>query len=424
MSLFVDESDARERDAADPLASLRGRFYLIPDTIYMDGNSLGLLSRDAETSILHALDQWKRLGIGGYAAGDPSWYYLGEELGALMAPLVGASADEVVATGTTTSNLHSLVTTFYRPHGERRQIVCTDLDFPSDRYALASDISLLGGDPARDLIAVPSRDGRFVDEDAIIAALTDDVALAVLPSVLYRSGQLLDIARLTAAAHARGIAIGFDCAHSVGAIPHEFDKWGVDFAFWCGYKYLNGGPGGLAGLYVNRQHHAMLPALRGWWGYDKTRQFDMDPDFVAAGTAGSWQLTANPLFSAAALRGSLAIIGEIGMPALRTRSLALTDYLITLLDDLAPLGYTNGTPRANERRGGHIAVEHPEAARITKALKARGVVPDFRTPNVIRLAPIALYTSYHDIWQTMRHLAAIVETGEYATLPPGRDLIA
>lgn len=426
MARLDDEARAQQFDRADPLAGMRERFFIPEQTIYMDGNSLGLLSRDAEAEIVRAVDAWRRLGVDGWTRADPPWFRLGEDLGAMQAPLVGASAASVVATGTTTVNLHALVATFYQPIGNRTQIVCAGLDFPSDRYALASQVALRGRDPRRQLVVIPSHDGRTIDEDACIDAFTDRVALVVLPSVLYRSGQLLDIARLTAAAHARGILIGFDCAHSIGAIPHAFEEWEVDFAFWCTYKYLNSGPGGIGALYVHPRHHARLPALRGWWGYDKDRQFDMVAEFVPAGHAGSWQISTVPLLSAAALRGSLRCFAEVGIDAIRAKSLALTTYLIDLLDELADprYGYAVGTPREPARRGGHVAVEHAEAPRVVKALKARGVIPDFRPPNVIRLAPIALYTSFHEVWQTVQHLKAIIEQGEHLRYPPGREVVA
>ena len=411
------EDYARAHDAADPLAAFRDRFYLAPGTIYLDGNSLGLLSRDAEAEVLRTLDQWKRLGVDGWMRADPPWFWVGEELGRQVAPLVGADPDEVVVTGSTTVNLHALVASFYRPVGERRRIVASALDFPSDVYALQSQIALRGGDPERDLILVPSADGRTLDEAELIAAMTDEVALVVLPSVIYRSGQLLDMARLTAAARERGIPIGFDCAHSAGAVPHRFSEWGVDFAVWCSYKYLNAGPGSVAGLYVNRRHFGTAPGLAGWWGSDKERQFDMRHDFEGAGGAGAWQISTPPLLSTAPLAGSLRIVAEAGMDAIRTKSLAQTDYLMGLLEASGlteqPYAYRIGTPREADRRGGHVAVEHDAGPRIARALKRRGVIPDFRPPDVVRLAPIPLYTSYHDIWQTVRHLRAIIDAGEH-----------
>ena len=422
------EYHARRLDEADPLAAYRDRFYRAPGTIYLDGNSLGLLSRDAEAEVLRVLDEWKRLGVDGWLRADPPWFWVGEELGRLVAPLVGAEPEEVVVTGSTTVNLHALVATFYRPDGARRGIVATALDFPSDVYALQGQIALRGGDPERDLVLVASDDGRTVDEDAVIAAMTDETALVVMPSVVYRSGQLLDIERLTAAARGRGIPIGFDCAHSAGAVPHRFSEWGVDFAFWCSYKYLNAGPGSVGGLYVNRRHFGTAPGLAGWWGSRKERQFDMRHEFEGAAGAGAWQISTPPLLATAPLIGSLRHFADAGIEALRAKSLAQTTYLMDLLDGTgltaAPYNYRIGTSRDDDRRGGHVAVEHDAGPRIARALKRRGVIPDFRPPDVIRLAPIPLYTSYQDIWLTVEHLRAIIDAGEHEAGEAVREIVA
>jgi kynureninase len=419
---------ARALDARDDLASFRERFYLPEDALYFDGNSLGLLSRDAEAAVLRALDQWKTLGIDGWMKADPAWFTFGEELGRLSAALVGAEPDEVIVTGTTTVNLHQLAATFYQPSGARRKIIATGLDFPSDIYALQSQIRLKGGNPDTDLVAVPSRDGRTVDEEDLIAAMTDEVALAILPSVLYRSGQLLDIGRLTAAAHERGILIGFDCAHSAGSVPHHFDRDDVDFAFWCGYKYLNSGPGSVGALYVNRRHFGTTPGLTGWWGYHKERQFDMLHTWESAPGAGAFQISTVPLLSTAPLLGSLTMFQEAGIERLREKSLAMTDYLIELIEGQGllhePFGYRIGTPRDHARRGGHVAVEHDAGPRIAKALKQAGVIPDFRPPDVVRLAPIPLYTSYEDCWRVVKALRDVIESGAYLKVAEGRELVA
>jgi kynureninase len=350
-------------------------------------------------------------------AADPPWFTLGEALGARMAALVGATPEAVVVTGSTTVNLHQMVGTFYRPEGVRRKIIATALDFPSDIYALQSQILLRGGDPARDLVQVPSRDGRTIDEDDIISAITDEVALVVLPSVLYRSGQLLDMARLTAAAHERGALIGFDCAHSAGAMPHQFDIWGIDFAIWCSYKYLNAGPGAVGALFVHPRHFGRSPSLAGWWGYRKDRQFEMVHDWEGAHHAGAFQISTVPLLSTAALLGSMTIFEEAGIDAIRAKSLAQTDYLIALIEAAGlcdePYGYLIGTPREHARRGGHVAIEHKDGARIAQALIARNIVVDFRKPNVVRLAPIALYTTYEELWRTAQALRDIIERGEH-----------
>lgn len=424
----TDLAYAEELDRGDPLAGFRKRFYVQPGQLYFDGNSLGLLSRDAEAAVLRVLDEWKTLGIDGWLGAPSPWYYLGEELGRQSAPLIGAEPDEVVVTGTTTTNLHNLVATFYRPEGARRKIVATALDFPSDLYALRSQIALRGGDPDSDLVLVGSRDGRTIEEDDLIAALGDDTALLMLPAVLYRSGQLFDIARLTAEAHARGVLVGYDCCHSIGAIPHRFDEWDVDFACWCNYKYLNNGPGGTGGLYVNRRHFGRTPGLAGWWGSNKGRQFDMASVYDQAPDAGAWQISTVQVLSSAPLVGSLAIFAEAGIERVRAKSLAMTRYMMDLLAAegllAAPYNYAIGTPNEDERRGGHVAVEHADGPRIVKALKARGVIPDFRQPNVIRLAPIALYTSHADVWHVVQHLRAIIDGGEHEAFETGRELVA
>jgi kynureninase len=425
---LLSEEHARALDARDPLASFRDRFYVRPGTIYMDGNSLGLLSRDAEAAVLDALEDWKQLGIDGWLNANPPWFYIGEELGTLSAGLVGAEPDEVVVTGTTTVNLHNLVATFYRAQGHRRKIVATGLDFPSDVYALQSQIALQGGDPETDRVLVPSRDGRIVAEEDLIAAMTEEVALVLLPSVFYRSGQLLDIAALTAAAHSRDIPIGFDCAHSAGSVPHRFDEWGVYFAFWCNYKYLNAGPGSVGTLYVNRRHFGRQPGLAGWWGYLKERQFDMLHQWEGAAGAGAWQISTPPILSTAPLLGSLRMFQEAGIERVREKSLEQTAYLMRLLEASGltgdAYGYGIGTPREPERRGGHVAVEHAHGPQIARALKARGVVPDFRPPNIVRLAPIALYTSYHEVWQVVQHLRAIVDEASYRQFAEERGIVA
>jgi len=414
------EDHAHALDAQDPLARFRDRFYVQPDVTYLDGNSLGLLSKDAEAAVLNALESWKQHAVSGWTAADPAWFTLGESLGARIAPFVGAAPEHVVVTGTTTVNLHQLVGSFYRPEGDRRKIVATSLDFPSDVYALQSLLRSRGMHPDDDLVLVPSRDGRTLQTEDILAAITDEVAVVLMPSVLYRSGQLLDIPRLTREAHTRGAIIGFDCAHSIGAIPHAFDAWEVDFAFWCTYKYLNAGPGAVGALYVHPRHADVQPALAGWWGYRKDRQFDMAHQWEGAAHAGAFQISTIPLLSAAPLLGSLTIHEEAGLDAIRAKSLAQTDYLIALLEasglTSAPYAYRIGTPRDHAIRGGHVAVEHDAAASISAALRERGYIVDFRPPDVIRIAPIALYTQYVDLWRTGQVLREIIDTGAHLTV--------
>ena len=340
---------------------------------------------------------------------------------------MGASPDEIVLSASTTVNLHALVSTFYEPKGRRTKIVADELNFPSDIYALESEIRLKGLDPREHLVLVRSRDGRIIDEEDVLAAFDDSVALALLPGVLYRSGQLLDMERLTSAAHKRGIVIGFDCAHSAGALPHDLSKWGADFAFWCSYKYLNGGPGSPAFLYVNRKHFHRTPGLAGWFGYDKARQFDMALEFHHARSAGGWQIGTPSVLSASTVLPSLELFGRAGMERLRKKSLALTDFLMAMVDGVLsrePYGYSIGTPREAARRGGHVSLEHHEAWRICQALKKRRIIPDFRPPRVIRIAPVPLYNSFGDVLAVARALKEIVDRREYEAFSTQRDAVS
>lgn len=424
--LFQPGQDvARQLDQQDPLASFRDEFYLQAGMIYLDGNSLGLLSKRAEESLLLMLDSWKRYGIDGWTEGTHPWFFLSENLGAKMAELVGAKPEEVIVTGSTTVNLHQLVTTFFRPQGKQTKILADELNFPSDIYALQAQLRLHGLDPAEHLILVKSKDGRCLNEADIVAAMTDEVALIVLPSVLYRSGQLLDMERLTKAAHERGILIGFDACHSIGAIPHKLSEWGVDFAFWCTYKYLNSGPGGVAGLYVNEKHHGRVPGLAGWFSSDKKKQFDMKHELEPAHHAGAYQIGTPHVLSIAPLIGSLQLFAEANIERIREKSLNLNRYLLYLIEtELQGMGFSIGNPVEDHRRGGHVSLEHQEAVRICKALKAEKVVPDYRAPNVIRLAPVALYTSYEDVWEAVQRLKTIMVDKKYEQYASERGVVA
>ncbi|MFX1517411.1 MAG: kynureninase [Promethearchaeota archaeon] len=416
MYTFITTEDyAKQLDLEDPLREFRSSFFIPKNTIYLDGNSLGLLPKDAEQSLLRVINEWKTKGIYGWFEGERPWWYYGETLGAKMAPLVGAEPNEVVATGTTTVNLHSLISTFYHPQGKRTKILADELDFPTDIYALKSQIKLKGLDPEQHLVLVPPS-GRFFEEEKIVDLMTDDIALILLPSALYRSGQLLDIAYLTKEAHKREIPIGFDCCHSVGAVPHYFDDWGVDFAVWCSYKYLNSGPGGTAFLYVNKKHFLRDPGLTGWFGYVKEKQFDMLLDFEHAKSAGGWQMSSSNILCSAPIEGALSVMLEAGIDRIREKSIKITSYLISLIDDLLsqdPYNFEVGTPRDPERRTGHVAIEHAEAFRITEALKSKGVVTDYRPPNIIRVAPVALYNTYYEVWQIVQLLQEIIINEEY-----------
>lgn len=412
----TEEDFASKLDDKDPLAVFKSRFYRLKDSIYMDGNSLGLMSVDAEKSLLRIVEEWKTLGIKGWNGGKIPWIIYAEKLGEMQAPLVGAEPEEVVATGGTTVNLHALVSSFYNPEGKRRKILADELNFPSDLYALSSQIRLRGGDPDECLMLVKSRDGLIIEEDDIIDFMTDEIQLALLPSVYYRSGQLLDIEELTKEAHKKGIIIGFDCSHSVGVVPHYFSDWGTDFAFWCNYKYMNGGPGSTGSLYVNKRHFGSQPGLAGWFGNDRSTMFEMRTSFDPAKTATAWEIGTTTMLSSAPIEGSLKMMYEAGIQCIRDKSKKITAYLIYLIDELLsddPYNYGIASPRNPERRGGHVGVMHEDAWKINQALITLGVIPDFRPPNIIRLAPIPLYNSYRDVWNVVQHLKQVIDNKEH-----------
>ncbi len=415
---------ARQLDKQDELAHYRNEFYLPEDAIYMDGNSLGLLSKRAERTLHELLHSWKTFGIDGWTEGQNPWFFLSEQVGTAMEPLVGGTTGEVIATGSTTTNLHQLAATFYQPSGTKTKILADELNFPSDIYALKSQLTLKGYAPDEHLVQVKSQDGRYLDEDVIIAAMTDDIALIVLPAVLYRSGQVLDMKKLAKAAKERNIPIGFDLCHSIGAIPHELHDWGVDFAFWCTYKHLNGGPGSVGGLFIHTKHFGETPGLAGWFGSSKESQFDMDHTMDPAVHAGAYQIGTPHVLSLAPVIGALEYFEEIGIAKVREKSLQLTAYLLKLIQqELAEHQFTIGNP-LDDARGGHVLLEHEEAARICKALKAAGVIPDFRKPNGVRLAPVALYNSFEDVWHTVQKLKKIMDEKHYEQFENKRGVVA
>lgn len=420
----TDRDYAKRRDLLDPIRHIRDRFYINPG-IYMDGNSLGLLCKDAEASLARIINEWKELGINGWTRAEKPWFTFAEDLAAQFAPLVGAEPAEIILHSSTTVNIHALIASFYSPQGKKRKILIEKHAFPTDRYAVSSQLILRGLDPEKNLKEVSNPDNSFMDEGDIIDAMTEDVALILLPSVLYRSGQLLDIERLAKAAHERDMVIGFDCSHSVGAVPHSFSDLYVDFACWCTYKYCNSGPGGIAGLYVNKKHFHKKPALRGWFGSDKAKQFNMPQKFEQAENAGAWQTGTPHILSLAPLEGALKIINETGISAIRKKSLQLTDYLIDLAEqELIPHGFSIGTPLETKRRGGHVALKHENAIQINEALKAKDIVADFRYPDIIRLAPVALYNTFHDVWQVIQTIKLITETDDYLNYGSDRGIVA
>jgi kynureninase len=428
MSVFsVSRETAAARDEQDPLAEFRHRFE-VPGEQYMDGNSLGPISTDAERTLDRVVDEWRERGIEGWTEGEHSWWNYAEYLGERLAPYVGAAGEEVVIANSTTVNIHTLLGTFLDHVADTpgavedspvdasgNVVVANELDFPTDHYAIRAQFGQRGLDPDDHLRLVESRDGRTIDADDVAAAMDEDVGILFMPTALYRSGQLFDVERLTELAHDHGALAGFDAAHSIGAVPHGFSDAGVDFAVWCSYKYLNAGPGAIAGLYVNERHHGLTPALPGWWGNEKESQFDLELEYAPAQSAGAWQIGTVPMFSAAPLEGSLDLLDEAGIGQVREKSLELTAFLSTLVEDLADAGYDYqvGTPRAAERRGGHVAVEHPDADQVSQALRERGVVVDYRPPNVVRICPAPLYVGFEDVYDVAETLRAVIDEGAH-----------
>lgn len=421
----VTLEDATHLDKQDELSNYRDEFYIQDGTIYMDGNSLGLLSKRAETSTLELLESWKRFGIDGWQSGEHPWFYLSESLGKEMAPLVGAKESEVIVTGSTTVNLHQILSTFYQPTQSRYKIVADELNFPTDTYAIKSHLHARGFSEETHLKVVESTDGNFISEEDIIASFSEDVSIAVLPSVWYRSGQILNMKRITEAAHEKGVLVAFDLSHSAGSIPHNLHDWDVDFAFWCTYKHLNGGPGAVGAMFVHEKHFGTRPGLAGWFGSNKEAQFNLDQTMTVADGGGAYQIGTPHVLNLAPLIGSLSIFSEVGIDRIRKKSLQLTSFMIELIQQvLAAYDFTIATPLEEDVRGGHVYIEHKEAARICKALKTKGVIPDFRAPSGIRLAPVALYNSYTDVWNTVQILKEIMEEKAYESYANERDVIA
>ena len=388
--------------------------FAMPSGIYLDGNSLGVMPHAARQRTEARLEQWRHHA----ALGWEDWYGLAESLSPSIARLVGAQPSEVIATGSITANLHALLSTLYRPEGERRVIVATSLDFPTDLYALAAWAGRGGGE----LRLVPSRDGHTLHQGDLQEALRGDVALALFPTVLYRSGQRLDVPLLTAAAHASGALIGWDAAHSIGAMPHEFHDDGADFAVWCHYKYLNAGPGAPGGLFLHERWHHLTPGLPGWWGNDKGNQFEMTPGYRKASGAGAYQMGTPSILALAALEGALSVFEDLDMGQVRARSLALSDHLINLADRHLP-EMTVVTPRPHHERGGHVSLAHPEARALSVALRKMGVVPDYREPDLLRLAPVALYNTETELGEVVRLLRTLLDSGQHRLMGKAASVV-
>jgi kynureninase len=422
MDFSADEEFALQLDEGDPLRPFREKFHLPlgPDgkpLIYLAGNSLGLMPKAARKIVEQELDDWARLAVDAHLKAATPWYTYHETLREPAARLVGAQPREVICMNSLTVNLHLMMATFYQPTKTRCKILMEEPAFPSDTYAIKTQIVHHGFDPKDALVLARPRNGEFTvrpdDIEALLEKQGDQIALVLMAGVNFFTGQLFDIEKITAAAQKRGCIVGIDLAHAIGNVPLALHDWNVDFAVWCSYKYLNAGPGAVAGAFVHERHatNRELPRLAGWFGNDPNTRFrlHLEPEFVAVPSADGWQVSNPPIFSMAPLRASLSIFDEAGgMEALRAKSIKLTGYLQFLLEASAAAGkrYTVITPRDPKERGCQLSIlahEHPKE--LFKKLEAAGVKCDFREPNVIRVAPTPLYNTFREAWRFARILA-------------------
>src|SRR5947207_1887736 len=420
MHFSANEDFALQLDAEDPLRQFREQFHLplgkdAKPVIYFAGNSLGLMPKPSRQIVEEELENWAKLGIDAHHATGTPWYTYNEGLREATARLVGAKAVEVICMNSLTVNLHLMMATFYRPMKSRFKLLMEEPAFPSDTYAIKTQIIHHGLDPKDALVLVRPRKGEFTirTEDFIelIAKHADQLAVVIIGAVNFFSGQLFDIAEITAVAQNRGIVIGFDLAHAIGNVPLSLHEWNVDFAVWCSYKYLNAGPGAVAGAFVHERHatNTKLPRFAGWFGNDpNTRcRLHLEPEFVPVSSADGWQISNPPIFAMAPLRASLAIFDDAGgMGDLRTKSVRLTGYLEFLLTENGSKKFTVITPCEPDARGCQLSIlAHQHPKELLKELEGAGVKCDFREPNVIRVAPTPLYNTFHDVWSFAHILA-------------------
>jgi kynureninase len=417
MTFSAGEDLAQQLDTEDPLRSFRDRFHLPlgndgEPLIYFAGNSLGLMPKSAREVVEQELDDWADLGVDAHLKAKTPWYSYHETLRDPTARIVGAKPAEVICMNSLTVNLHLMMATFYQPTKSRFKILMEDPAFPSDTYAIKTQIRHHGLNPRDALVLARPRKGELTvrTEDTIdlIEKNRDSLAVVWIAGVNFFTGQVFDMATITNAAQKHGIIAGFDLAHAVGNVPLSLHDWNVDFAVWCSYKYLNAGPGAVAGTFVHERHatNTNLPRLAGWFGNDPDTRFRMhlEPEFIPVPSADGWQISNPPILSMAPLRASLAIFQEAGMDGLRQKSIELTNYLQFLLesepDGQSKKQYTIITPRQADQRGCQLSIlvrEHPKEL-FTK-LEAADVKCDFREPNVIRVAPTPLYNTFHEEWR-------------------------
>jgi kynureninase len=410
---MTQEAEALELDRADPLHPFRQRFHLPRRSdgspwIYFVGNSLGAMPRDARQAVTGELDDWARLGVEGHFHGSSPWFPYHEQFRETGARLVGAIPGEVVMMNSLTVNLHLMLASFYQPVRGRSIIVTEDCAFPSDTYALESHIRHRGYDPSTSLLVITPRPGehllRTEDIESLLERRGQEIALVLLSGVNYYTGQLFDLARVTEAARRQGSVVGFDLAHATGNVELALHDWNVDFAVWCSYKYLNAGPGAVAGCFVHERHgrNRELPRLAGWWGNDPESRFLMhlNEHFVPQPGAAGWQLSNPPILSLAPLKASLALFDEAGMANLRRKSVALTGYLERRIAETLGDRIEILSPREPADRGCQLSLRMRNGSRrIFDDIQENGVLCDYRNPDVIRVAPVPLYNTFHEVWR-------------------------
>jgi kynureninase len=414
------EDFASSMDELDPLRKYRERFFFpkMADgsaCIYLCGHSLGLQPKTAAAYIEQELDDWAGLGVEGHFRARNPWMPYHRLLTEQTAELVGANPAEVVVMGSLTVNLHLMMVSFYRPTPRRHKIVVERGAFPSDQYAVKSQILFHGFDPTTSLIELTPREGeaclRDEDIELLIDRHGDEIALIMLGGVNYSTGQAFDLAGVTRAGQAHGCVVGFDLAHAAGNLQLRLHEWGPDFAVWCSYKYLNGGPGCVAGCFVHERHARAwdLPRFAGWWGHDERIRFEMGPDFQPMPGADGWQLSNPSIVSLAVLRASMEIFHDAGMERLRAKSRSLTSYLEFSLNHMAGPKLSIVTPSETERRGAQLSIRLPHNGRmLCERLAREGIVGDWREPDTFRVAPIPLYNSYLDVFHFVRRFAAAI----------------
>jgi kynureninase len=409
---------ARTQDQLDILHPFRERF-LFPqhnerNTVYFCGNSLGLQSSAVQYLMDAELADWAKYGVEGHFEARSPWFSYHQQFSDNLALIVGAKKEEVVAMNTLTVNLHLLLLSFYRPQNGRYKIIMEAGAFPSDQYAIESQVRMYGYDPAEAIIEVKPREGAYIiEEEDILSAIReagDSLAVVLFGGVNYYTGQLFDMKAITEVAHAVGAYCGFDLAHAVGNVPLQLHEWNVDFACWCSYKYLNSGPGGVGGAFVHETHsdNPEFFRLAGWWGNEEQTRFKMQKGFVPQKGAASWQMSNAPVFNMVAHRASLDLFQKATMPALREKSLRMTAYLEYLLQQLTNLSFTIITPKDPQKRGAQLSMLfHQRGKEVFTALTENGVIADWREPNVIRIAPVPMYNNFEDCHRFYDILAAM-----------------